>query len=350
MLCILMSIVVLAVETASFQRFESQRVNGRKLPWAMWLKKYREDELGNLDEKKPLQSLAGEAASGVRSSVAPLIDPEESRASEEENRSAERSVPIPPRVNLERQISTTPPLPPKNARAKPPPTPIRGITTVASLPVPEMPAPPRPDSIVTEPIAPEVADPQTGRTVNIVESSSPVSKNNWRSLKLPKRTYSVKGLDEDDPVGRFVAFVWWFFFILARVFSIAIFYEFYPYWVLGVVGFHYAVMLVYLFYYAKYYDATTFFLNLWLGLVYVFSVIEYRIKFKHADACLFGYYAFVIFQNTMMTVTWYVYAEWTGFWYTYMFFAIFASMGLCVISASVYNVLLKPGKRRIYAS
>lgn len=36
-----MSIVVLAVQTASFQRFESQRANGRRLPWAMWLKKYR---------------------------------------------------------------------------------------------------------------------------------------------------------------------------------------------------------------------------------------------------------------------------------------------------------------------
>lgn len=39
-LCIIMSIIVIAIKTASFQRFESQRVNGRKLPWAMWLKKY----------------------------------------------------------------------------------------------------------------------------------------------------------------------------------------------------------------------------------------------------------------------------------------------------------------------
>jgi hypothetical protein len=39
-LCIIMSIMILAIETASFQRFESQRINGRKLPWAMWLKKY----------------------------------------------------------------------------------------------------------------------------------------------------------------------------------------------------------------------------------------------------------------------------------------------------------------------
>lgn len=41
-LCIFVSIIVLAIQTASFQRFESQKINGRKVPWAMWLKKYRE--------------------------------------------------------------------------------------------------------------------------------------------------------------------------------------------------------------------------------------------------------------------------------------------------------------------
>lgn len=41
MLCILMSICIMAIRTTSFQRYESQRLNGRKVPWAMWLKKYR---------------------------------------------------------------------------------------------------------------------------------------------------------------------------------------------------------------------------------------------------------------------------------------------------------------------
>ena len=41
MLCIIMSICLLAVKTASFQWYESQRMNGRKAPWATWLKKYK---------------------------------------------------------------------------------------------------------------------------------------------------------------------------------------------------------------------------------------------------------------------------------------------------------------------
>ena len=350
MVCILMSIVVLSIETASFQRFESQRVNGRKLPWAMWLKKYRDQELSNLIENKHLQSSTLESVGTLRSSVAPLIDPEEGRANEENSR-VQNVVPISPRINLERQISTTPPLPPKNAHIRPPPTPIRGITSVALLPVPDMPAPPRPDSIIKDS---ETSEPQeisaTVRNVDIAEPATTSQNSNLQSLRVPRRTYSVKGLDVDDPVGRFVSFIWWFFFILARIFAIAIFYEFYPLWLLGLLSVHYALMLAYLFYYAKYYDITNFCVNLWLGLVFIFSVIEYRVKFKYADAWLFTYYTFVVLQNSFFTVTWFVYAEWNGFWYTYTFFAIFASMGLCIISASVYNVLLKPKKRRVYAS
>ena len=40
-LCIINSICIMAIRTTSFQRYESQRISGRKVPWAMWLKKYR---------------------------------------------------------------------------------------------------------------------------------------------------------------------------------------------------------------------------------------------------------------------------------------------------------------------
>ncbi|XP_043288528.1 uncharacterized protein [Venturia canescens] len=341
MLCILMSIVVMSMETASFQRFESQRINGRRLPWATWLKKYREQESGNQDEKKPLQ--VEMTSSTVRSSVAPLIEAEETSPEGEIGGEREAAV---SRQNLERQVSMTPPLPPKNLQVKPPPAPIRGLTSVASLPVPEMPAPPRPDSIVREPEAPA-----SDRRVNIAEApSDDETARKIRNLRIPQRKYSVKGLDEDDPAGKFVAFVWWFFFIVARVFSVAIFYEFYPMWLLGLLATHYLLMVAYILYNAKYYDVTNFFLTLWLGFVYLFCVIEYRVKFKYADISLLVYYTFVILQNAVITVTWFVLAEWNGFWYTYMFFSIIVSMALCFMSAGVYALLLKPKKRRVYAS
>lgn len=245
-------------------------------------------------------------------------------------------------ASLYRQISVTPPLPPKNARVTPPPTPLRGITTVASLPVPDVPAPPRPDSIYQEE--------EAAKAVSTLEPNQRLIGSSAQSLKVPKRKYSEKGLEEDDPIGKFLSFLWWFLFILARVFAIAVAYEFYPASLLAVLGVHYVIMLIYLFYYSKYYDAITFIVNFWLGLVYIFSLIEYRIKFKYADWWTLPYYVFVIAQNITLTLMWYLNADWDGFWYTYIFYTILASMALCIFSSMVYHAIFKPKKCRVYSS
>ncbi|XP_014615017.1 PREDICTED: uncharacterized protein LOC106792986 [Polistes canadensis] len=346
-LCILMSVVILAIETTSFQRFESQRVNGRKLPWAMWLKKYCIKELQYLEEKTPLQL---SNVTEDNNTAAINLKEESNQPDENVNKSTEQKAETEAKeeaaVTLDRQISVTPPLPPKNAHVIPPPTPLRGITTVVPLPVPDVPAPPRPDSIVK---TSENQDVENSKSISIIEPNQKLTNSN-QSLKVPKRKHSSKGLDEDDPVGKFLSFLWWFFFILARILTISIFYEFYPYYLLGTLSIHYIIMLVYLFYYASYYDVITFFINLWLGLVYIISMIEYKIKFKYADKWLLPYYIFIIIQNTVFTLTWYLYAEFNGFWYNYAVCTIFISMALCISSTIVYHVLFKPKKRRIYSS
>ncbi|XP_033232151.1 uncharacterized protein LOC117183096 isoform X2 [Belonocnema kinseyi] len=336
-LCILVSIAVMAMKTMSFQRYESQRVYGRKLPWALWLKKYRIQELNSLEEKTPLHAASPTPA---KDSTSPSLADNSMRSNDEHSngRGSES------RVVLERQISTTPPLPPKNAPLIPPPTPLRRITSFTPIPVPDMPAPPRPDSIVNE--SSETAR-STSSTQEIEEKPSDKLSS---TLIIPKRKQSTKGLEEDEPVGKFVSFLWWFLFILPRVLSIAIFFEHFPFHLLGVLGFHYVLMLAYLFYYAKYQDATTFFVNLWLGLVYIFSVIEYRIKFKYADKWLVSYCTLVLLQNTALTLVWFFCGASNGFWYYYAFSITFISMGLCISSTAVYHTMFKPGKRRIYAT
>ncbi|KYN05138.1 hypothetical protein ALC62_03938 [Cyphomyrmex costatus] len=335
-LCIIMSIVVVAIKTASFQRFESQRVNGRKLPWAMWLKKYCIQEINNIEEKVPLQTLPLPTKQPEDTVNAPAKStaPEENAATENEQEHQTQTH----AALLNRQVSMTPPLPPKNVHVTPPPTPLRGITTVAPLPVPDIPAPPRPDSVYME------------EETKAAMSDQRLTSDSASSLKVPKRKYSKKGLEEDDPMGKFLSFLWWFFFILARVFAIAVAYEFYPLTVVTMICVHYAIMLAYLFYYSKYYDVITLVVNLWLGLVYIFSLIEYRIKFKYADWCTLPYYVFVIAQNVAFTLAWYLNADWNGFWYTYIFWAIIGSMVLCVLSSAVYHVMFKPKKRRVYSS
>jgi len=297
-------------------------------------------ELNNIEEKEPLQALPlpvkeQEDIENAPSESTPL----------EENSVTKNEQELPIRSHaalLDRQVSVTPPLPPKNMHVTPPPTPLRGITTVTPLPVPDVPAPPRPDSVYTEE--------EATKATATLKSNQRLIGNSSQSLKVPKRKYSEKGLEEDDPIGKFLSFLWWFFFILARVFTIAVAYEFYPTTVLTIISMHYCTMLAYLFYYSKYYDVITFVVNLWLGLVYIFSLIEYRIKFKYADWWTLPYYVFVITQNVALTLTWYLNADWNGFWYTYIFSVILGSMMLCVLSSATYHTMFKPKKCRVYNS
>ncbi|XP_017792855.1 PREDICTED: uncharacterized protein LOC108574733 [Habropoda laboriosa] len=343
-LSILMSIVILAIQTTSFQRFESQRINGRKLPWAMWLKKYCVQELRDLEERAPLKQFDVKEEEIIHTN-----NPMENFAEQKESTKIQNEDAGQPgsHISLNRQVSVTPPLPPKNVHITPPPTPLRGITTVTPLPIPDIPAPPRPDSICT---VAENSESEKIFTKSVSVTETNKNTSSIQSLKVPQRKYSVKGLEEDDPVGKFLSFLWWSFFILARILAIAIFYEFYPLYLCIVLTIHYAVMLIYLFYYAKYYDIITFLLNLWLGLVYIISIIEYKIRFKYADKWVLPYYIFVLMQNTFLTLTWYLYADWDGFWYTYAFYVIFGSMTMCILSTTIYCALLKPKKSRIYTS
>ncbi|EFN84100.1 uncharacterized protein LOC105183574 [Harpegnathos saltator] len=346
-ICILMSVIILAIQTASFQRFESQRLNGRKLPWAMWLKKYCIEELENFEERAPLQSALPTRDQEDKTNALSEATPAEDNETKLEEvtvygnvqQQQQQAPQNESRNPLDRQISVTPPLPPKNAHVIPPPTPLRGITTVAPLPIPDAPAPPRPDSVYRE----------SQQEANAETNQQSVT-NNPQSLKMPTRKYSEKGLEEDDPVGKFLSFLWWVLFILARVLSIVVAYEFYPVYVMATLAVHYVVMLIYLFYYAKYYDVITFFVNLWLGLVYIFSLIEYRVKFKYADKWTIPYYVFVIVQNMALTLTWFIHADWDGFWYTYVVYVIFCCMVLCILSSAVYHSLYKPKKCRVYSS
>lgn len=301
-------------------------------------------ELNNVEEKTPLQALPADPSQEDKTDDTPTAPSEVNPPKDHPISESERQLqPESCAASLDRQISVTPPLPPKNVHITPPPTPLRGITTVVPLPIPDVPAPRRPDSVYQDE-EPGIVDAST------LESGQRLMSSSEPSLKVPKRKYSEKGLEEDDPVGKFLSFLWWFFFIVARVISIAMAYEFYPKTVFAVLGVHYALMLVYIFYYSKYYDAITFVVNLWLGLVYVFSLIEYRIKFKYADWWTLPYYTFVMLQNTALTFTWFIHADWEGFWYTYTFTAILFSMLLCILSSGVYHTMFKPKKCRVYSS
>ena len=247
---------------------------------------------------------------------------------------------------LKRQDSSTPPLPPKNVKPDAPPPPIRGITSIAPLPVPDQPAPPRPDSTLME------SDKENNK--NLEEATSDKKDDEafrkYENNKLLRLKFATNNINEDKIFGTICGCIWWFLFILSRVLTVTIFFYFFPIYLLIIISAHYFLVLVYLFYYAKYRDFTTFFINLWLGLVYIFSIIEYRVKFKNADKILLFYYLFVTFQNICMTLVWYFKGQFDKVCYTYAFWTIIFCMSMCILSKTAYYLItLKLRKRsKIY--
>ncbi|XP_014229149.1 uncharacterized protein LOC106653987 [Trichogramma pretiosum] len=313
-LCIIMSVIVIAIKITSFQRYESQRMKGRKVPWATWFKKYKTQELENIEKKQLLNK------------------PQTKEAQESVKNTEEKQEKV-----------ETPPLPPKNIKIIAPPTPLR-VTTLTPLAVPDMPAPPRPDSIITVQEEGSMKG-STEKALDQVEDSAFIKINDVQeTMKKPSFDYP----SEYYTFGNLLCFSWWFLFILARVLSIAIFFKFFSWYLMAVIGVHYVIMISYLFYYSKYSDIMSLLINLWLGLVYIFGIIEYRVRLMYAERWMMFYYTFVISQNIFMTLSWYFYSEWEGLGYFFSFNLIFICMSLCVLSTIFYYTLLKPKGHKVY--
>ncbi|XP_076266458.1 uncharacterized protein LOC143200075 [Rhynchophorus ferrugineus] len=162
-----------------------------------------------------------------------------------------------------------------------------------------------------------------------------------------KRIVQVKGLQEDDMAGKLIAFAWWFTFLLGRILAISIFAYFYmKACVWSMVG-HVAVVVAILVYDVKTdnikREKAIFFL--FIGLVYVFCIIEFKIRFKKAYFIYYGFFILVFLENLAMCLIWFNlqidYLE-NDYWFRYVFFITIAC-GLLSFSAMVfYLTVTKP--------
>ncbi|XP_063244588.1 uncharacterized protein LOC134544820 [Bacillus rossius redtenbacheri] len=255
---VITSLVIMATNIASFQRFESQKPAGRTEPWK---------------KTTPL----------VEAIEQPLIQPA-----------------VPATRHSDSHASSSRPS------------------------VPDVPAPPRPMS-----------------------APVPISRSSYRTMPLPSRKKLVKVMDEDEPLGKLISTVSWFFHLLCRMLSIASFAHFHPLPCLGVVIAHYATMLGYLLRKTRCPDITTVTRQMCLAYVYVFALIEHWTKFTKTPVFYSFYFILVGAENLAMGITWYMFDEWEGFWYNYVFIFIFVSLALSILSAFVYFNIFKP-KSKLY--
>lgn len=164
-----------------------------------------------------------------------------------------------------------------------------------------------------------------------------------------RRVAVIKGLPQDDLAGKLVSFMWWFTFLLVRVLSLSAFFYFYSIATICSVLVHIIIIIAILVYDVKSDEvkrSKVVFFG-FLGLIYVFCVIEFKIKFKRAKIVYYCWFTIVYCQNFIMCMIWWfnnVDDLKNEFWFRYiLYIVIFYSM-ISLTCMLVYLNFYKPKK------
>lgn len=165
----------------------------------------------------------------------------------------------------------------------------------------------------------------------------------------PRRLIKIKGLPEDDMMGKAISFLWWFCFLLSRMLAISAFSYFYPTEILWLLSCHYIIVVALLLYDVRADEvrrAKAIFFA-FIGFVYLFCLIEFKIRFKKPAFIYNGFFLMMFCENFGITLFWWylrvgdMEQDW---WFRYMFYMIIGCTILSVISMLFYIKVLKPEK------
>lgn len=172
------------------------------------------------------------------------------------------------------------------------------------------------------------------------------SENSEPDFNISRVIY-VNGLAEDDLAGKLIAFLWWFGFLLARVLTISIFAYFFMETSIWLLSAHFILVIALLSYDVKT-DAVKrakalFFV--FIGLIYIFCIIEFKIKFKKAYFIYYGFFLLVFSENLLMCLLWF-YREIdsleNNYWFRYAFYIIIGCSFLSFGTMVFYLIINKP--------
>lgn len=187
---------------------------------------------------------------------------------------------------------------------------------------------------------------EAAKSAEIEEATDEVDGN---LLVLPRRRRMVVGIGQDNFFGKVIAFTGWALFLLMRMLSLSLFAYFYLRETFYICVGHYVLMLVCLFYEVKFHEKMERMLfYFFLAYVYIFCILEFKIKFVHIRVWYGMYIGFVVTQNLALSVWWYAEMNFESWWFEYSFRAILYSGGLSVCCLTVYYALLKPEDKFFY--
>ncbi|GJQ86601.1 hypothetical protein Trydic_g7834 [Trypoxylus dichotomus] len=168
---------------------------------------------------------------------------------------------------------------------------------------------------------------------------------------LPRSLREIKGLPEDDIVGKLISFFWWFCFFIARILALVSFAYFYPRDVVWLLTVHFVICEAFLIYDVKTYvvkeNKAVFYI--FIGLIYIFCIIEFMKQFKKAKFIYYGFFALVFAENFITCLIWWfsnleseeIQSDW---WFRFIFLSVIICTLFSLSSMIFYLMINKPKK------
>lgn len=181
---------------------------------------------------------------------------------------------------------------------------------------------------------------------------SPTSTADETDILLPTRKTVVDGIESDDLVAKFISFLGWVMFLIMRMISISVFAVFYPEICAWICLAHYALMLLCLVNETRFqekWQRTGFYFI--LAYIFIFNIMEFKIKFKNIRYWYIGYFVVTMAQNIAMTIVWYNFTVFLdSWWFEFMFLLILQSGIMSLMCLLLYFFYLKPKDRVFFVN
>ncbi|KAK9510831.1 hypothetical protein O3M35_005531 [Rhynocoris fuscipes] len=169
--------------------------------------------------------------------------------------------------------------------------------------------------------------------------------NNFADITIPRRRKWLKIMEEDDPLGKTVLFLFWFLFIFGRSLCLILAAVFYPWAVLGVCVAHYIFSFLYILPTPDWKSYIP--LKLLLALLYIFCIIEVGIQLRKSYLFYTLFISFSFVENIALTLLWAIWANWDGWWYHYSLYLLGITHCLAIFFLFLYTKFFQPETKRI---
>ena len=176
--------------------------------------------------------------------------------------------------------------------------------------------------------------------------------NDETDILLPTRRKVIQGIENDEMLGKFISFLGWAMFLLMRMISLSVFAVFYPMECAYLCFAHYLLMLICLGFETQMkekWQRAMFYIV--LAYIFIFNLMEFKVKFKNIRSWYIGYFCLVLLQNITMTIVWYGYSTFPENWWFEFMFSIIVQSGISsVLCMLLYFYYLKPKDKAFFVN